>query len=416
LAIRSSLVAILLTAPPAPAQAPDADESYLAPGFELSVIASGLNQPVALQYAPDGRLFVAEKGGAIRIVVDGVVQPDPFATVDVYSFSEAGLLGLALDPDFPATPHVYVFASTSGVEQRIVRLTDTGGGVGGDPRVIRDSLPGCSSFHCGGCLRFGPDGMLYFSIGDTQSPDLAQDFSSLAGKICRIDKNGDTPADNPFVTPTGSPRAIWALGFRNPFRFSFLRDGRMLVGDVGSDGDARREELNVVSVRSNGGWPLVEGDFAASQVERYVRPLLAYHNEGTAVTGVVAYEAEQFPPAYRNDYFFLEYTLNRLYRVEMDDDGTYVRHRLMVQDGKGPVDLTVAPDGSLVYCEVFSGDIKRLAYAAANDPTDNANDNADDGSPPRAPLCGNGALLASVTCAGGLRLIRRRAPRGSTLI
>lgn len=330
-------------------------------GFEVVPYATGLVEPVALAFAPDGRLFVTEKAGKIRIVQDGVLQPEPFASVDVYTVNENGLLGIAIDPDFAQNHYVFVFASISQRQQHVIRFTEVDG-VGADPFVVRDALPGSESVHSGGGLQFGPDGKLYFSIGDTGERALAQDLKSLAGKIMRINPDGSTPSDNPFTTPTGSPRAVYAIGFRNPFRFAFAPDGRMFVMDVGSDEGPRREEVNIIRAGDNAGWPLVEGKQSVRLFPDFVDPIIAYHEEGQAITGGVVYTGSQFPKKYRGNLFHLEFVLNRVFRVEVDGDAL-IRHELFYETTEaGPVDIVQAPDGSLVYSEIFTGRLMRIRY------------------------------------------------------
>lgn len=354
----------------------------LEPGFEVSIYADGLNQPMALAFAPDGRLFVAERGGMVRIVENGVVRETPFAQVAVIVDNESGLLGLALDPDFSCNGHVYLFATVSPQEQRIIRFTDSSvtrgadagaGGPTGTPSaasesvgieetILRDHLPTHGVYHNGGGLKFGPDGKLYFSIGDTFVAETAQDLTTLAGKICRINRDGSTPEDNPFVTATGLPRAVYALGFRNPFRFCFAPDGRLFVMDVGSDGERRREEINVVRAGDNCGWPLVEGRQPAETFDpRFVDPIYDYHDEGSAPVGAAVYTGGQFPAQYAGNLFQMEYVWRRIYRFALDGDRV-VSHTLFLETDGDPIDLIQGPDGCLYYCELSTGRILKIRY------------------------------------------------------
>lgn len=355
----------------------------LVPGFAVEPYTAGLHFPLAMEFAPDGRLFVAEKAGVVRIVENGVVRAEPFCTESVYAQFECGLLGLALDPDFAANHYVYLFETVSNQEQIIVRFREEAGR-GRDRTVIRDHLPTGGTIHNGGCLKVGADRKLYFAIGDNSMREQAQDITSLAGKVCRINLDGTTPDDNPFMTPTGSPRAIFALGFRNPFRFCFAPDGRLFVLDVGSDHAQRREEINLVRAADNCGWPEVEGVSDPVSMPQYRSPLFAYHDEGSAPAGAVVYSGSQFPAEYVGNLFHLEYTLNRLYRTVLDGE-TVVSHTTFVQGESGPVDLAQGPDGSLYYCELFSGEIKRIRYLGDDAPADPPAD-----PPPWAVLCGQG--------------------------
>jgi glucose/arabinose dehydrogenase len=395
-----------VSTPPAPAATPRE------PGFEVTTFARELAFPVAMDFAPDGRLFVAQKSGTVRVVESGVVAPEPFASIEVHDLLESGLLGLTVDPNFSDNHYVYLFATVSDEEQQIIRFTERDG-VGVDRTVIRGHIPTAGTFHNGGCIKFGPDGMLYFSVGDTTRVESAQDMTTLAGKICRITPDGDTPADNPFKTPSGSPRAVYALGFRNPFRFCFAPDGRIFAADVGSDFAVRREEINLVLPAHNYGWPVNEGVAANPERPDLDDPIYAYADKGSAPTGCVYYTADQFPPAYQGDLFHVEYTLNRVYRVVLDGDRV-VSHTVFVQGEQSPVDLVTGPDGALYYCELASGEIKRIAYADADHPNpDGAPDPANEGRD-LVNLCGSGILVptmvvAGLTCTISLRRIRRKS-------
>ncbi|MFQ5501674.1 MAG: PQQ-dependent sugar dehydrogenase [Phycisphaerae bacterium] len=362
-------------------------------GFEITTFVSGLEEPVALAFAPDGRLFVAEKGGRVRLVVAGRIADTPFVTLEVNTFIESGLLGLALDPAFEQNRYVYLFATISNDEQEITRYTDSNG-ISMGRTVIRPHLPSRGVFHNGGCLKFGPDGKLYFSIGDNAISNAAQDMNTLAGKICRIQLDGTTPTDNPFRTPTGSPRAIFALGFRNPFRFCFAPDGRMFAIDVGSDLFQRREEINLVRAGGNYGWPVLEGIAAPGAFPEFDNPIYAYTDKGSAPTGIVYYSGSQFPAEYQGNLFHLDHTANRVFRVELDGDRV-ARHSLFVRGEGAPVDLIQGPDGCLYYCELIGGEVKRICFAGDNGSPPLPGPPRDPiiVDPPPIPMCGAGAPL-----------------------
>lgn len=377
---RSSVIAAAALLSPAIVAA-----DWSADDFQIEGVAAGLEKPVALAVAPDGRIFVTEQAGRVRLIVPGSgLLADPFAELPVHEAQESGLLGIALDPDFAENGHVYVLATVTNDEQQIIRLTASGD-VAVDPVVIRDQLPSAGSIHNGGGLKFGPDGRLYFTIGDNGQPGAAQDPFDLRGKLCRINIDGTTPTDNPFATPTGAPSAVFALGLRNPFRFTFAPDGRAFVLDVGSSGDQRREEINIAYAGDNFGWPAVEG-FAANGAlaATYKDPAYAYSEQGSAVTGAVYYTGHQLPARVVGDLLHLEFVLNRLYRLELAGD-TVVTHELLVEVSGGPTDLAQDTDGSLLYCAYFDGAVKRIRYVgpeapAPDDPEPaDAPDEADDG-------------------------------------
>ena len=253
---------------------------YVSPRFRQSplvrniILAEGkvadAAWPVALAAAPDGRLFYAELlTGNIRILQGGKVLPKPFATIeDVSNFRESGFLGLALHPDFATTPYVYamyvVDNPSTGIPsgQRVVRFRDVDD-IGQDYTVIVDNLPAVTiTFHNGGRIAFGPDGMLYVSIGDTGEKELAQDPKRLEGSILRYNPDGSIPRDNPIP---GSP--VYAIGLRNVFGFAFQPNtGFLYATDNGPGGF---DEVNRVEAGHNYGWPLHIG---ARQVRGGVRP------------------------------------------------------------------------------------------------------------------------------------------------
>ena len=186
----------------------------------------------ALAFAPDGRLFFAERAGRVRVFQDGAVKA--FATVPTVTSGERGLLGLAISPTFATDRFVYAFYSNAnGARQDVIRWTDCGG-EGRDPEVIVQLPIGGTCCHKGGRLAFGRDGKLYVTLGDQHTPAAAADPSDVRGKILRYNPDGSIPADNPF----GGDNPVWATGFRNPFGIAFSPSGRLAVTSNGPSGDA----------------------------------------------------------------------------------------------------------------------------------------------------------------------------------
>lgn len=399
-----ALVLAVALALSAPAAEPRAD------GFEVTSFSRGLVEPIAIEFSDERTLFAAERGGTVRVIEDGVLSPTLFATEEVFVANENGLLGLALATDFATSGRLFLFITVSTGEQQIVRYTaarsddpNRPGWVGVDRTIIRENLPTRGEFHSGGGLKIGPDGKLYFSIGDNLIAENGQDMQTLAGKIARVNLDGSTPRDNPFTTATGAPSAIYASGFRNVFRFCFAPDGRLFALDVGSDGDGRREEINLVRAGQNYGWPQVEGSQGLFRDERFSDPIYDYHDGGAAPVGAVYYSGEQFPPQYRGDLFHLEYVLNRLYHVELDGDRV-LSHEVFVQGESGPIDLAQGPDGALYYCELHSGEIKRVAYRVEVVAGEQVGDVDADSAPETPPAmgCGFGGLLGVAAALTGL--------------
>ena len=166
-----------------------------------------------MAFAPDGRLFFAEKDtGDIRVIEDGHLLPDPFAHIDVLSAAEQGLLGLALDPAFDTDPWVYVYYSDPVAHiNRLARLRTDGGSVERQP--LLDALTTENGYHNGGDIVFGRDGKLYLSVGEVHESQRAQDPNDLGGKILRLDPDGTVPSDDPF----GAGNPAYSMGHRNSF-------------------------------------------------------------------------------------------------------------------------------------------------------------------------------------------------------
>ena len=153
-------------------------------GLAVETVAEGLEVPWDLAFTPDGRILITERPGRIRVFQDGQLLPEPYAVIGVYHRSEAGLMGIALHPDFADNGYLYVcytYRAGRSTFNRIARLTDRSDHAT-DHHVILDGIPGASR-HDGCRLRFGADGYLYATTGDATEPDLAQDLDSLAGKV-----------------------------------------------------------------------------------------------------------------------------------------------------------------------------------------------------------------------------------------
>jgi glucose/arabinose dehydrogenase len=375
--------------------------------FALEVFAEGLVQPVAIAWAPDGRLFIAEREGTIRIIDDGKLLEDAFAQPADYAENECGLLGLALSPDFENDGYVYAFVTVSDKEQRILRWTDSQN-VGQNETIIRANLPTTGTVHNGGCLRFAPDGTLYFSIGDIGTPENSQYIQTLAGKVSRINADGTTPAENPYETPTGARRAAYASGFRNPFRFCFSPDGRLFVMDVGSSAESQREEINLVRIGENHGWPEVEGISETAAADGFTNPLLAYHDEGSSISGCVFYDGERYATEYDNNLFHIDYVTQAIFRAVLDGD-EIVSHELFAELENGPVDLALGSDGNLYYTELFSGRIMRVVTnnPRENRPTADLDLSDNTGNDVRG-ICGVGMIHSGITAMMMMAAIAHR--------
>lgn len=233
------------------------------PGATPESVVEGLETPWAIAFAPDGRIFVSERAGRVRVVKNGRLEAEPWMRLEVVEQSESGLLGLVLDPDFSRNRFVYAAYTYHGKDGRLTnRLArfreDPAKNRGSLDKILLDGVAG-SGNHDGGRVKFGPDGKLYWSVGDAQNPSLAQDLSSLNGKILRLNADGTVPADNPFG---GSP--VYSYGHRNPQGLAWQPETRRLYAtEHGPSGGLKgccRDEVNLIERGANYGWSLITGD------------------------------------------------------------------------------------------------------------------------------------------------------------
>ena len=302
--------------------ASDRPAAGIATTGQLSVdtIASGLEVPWALAFAPDGRVFVTERVGRIRVIENGILRRDEWASLAVAARGEAGLMGIAVPPDFATSRHVFVVATfdDAGVlVNRVMRFTDDGGR-GVNPTVVLDGIP-AAKYHAGDAIAFGPDGMLYVATGDARDPDSAQDERSLAGKILRVRPDGGVPDDNP--TP-GS--LIYARGVRNTQGLAWDPETRQAFAtDHGPSGFPNEyfrrdgDELNVISPGANLGWPTVA---ALTRSSRYTAPLVDWSDPGIAPAGLAMYSGPHAPWA--GSLFVAALKGEQLRRVVVQHDAT----------------------------------------------------------------------------------------------
>ncbi len=334
---------------------------------------TGLNAATAFAQAPDGRLFVAEQGGTLRVVTNGALLPTAFLQLNVDDAGERGLLGVALHPAFDVNGWVYVYHTTpeGGTHNRISRFTANGNVVSAGSELIVADLPALSSAinHNGGALHFGEDGKLYVGVGENADPSRAQDLSDPLGKLLRFNDEGSIPEDNPFFdTQDGLARAVWAYGLRNPFTFAVQPGtGRIHINDVGANA---WEEINLGVAGANYGWPQSEGPTGVGP--GIAAPLFAYGHAaasppgsgrggfitGMSIAGGAFYpETGSFPAAYRGDYFFADFVGRFVARLDADPAGNaYAFARL----ADSPVDMLVGNADGALYVLTRSG-ITRIA-------------------------------------------------------
>jgi glucose/arabinose dehydrogenase len=329
---------------------------HVSGSFVNTLIYGGLQQPTALRFAPDGRLFVISQYGKIDVFAPGATTPTTFleGLPGLQGVRERGLLGIAFPPNFQSDPtnrYMYLYYTTDqgGIHNRISRFP-AGGSTAGAEEILVNLETVTNDYHNGGAMDFREaDGKLYVAVGENGVAQNAQSLNTTFGKILRFNPNGTIPNDNPFPQATGNNRAIWALGLRNPYNFDFNPvNNRMFINDVG---EVTYEEINDGIRGANYGWPLTgDGEFNQQQFPNFTNPLHVYsHDSGNcAIVGAAFYvpDAPMFPSSYNGDYFFADYCSNRMWFYDVSTDNATL---FMSNLNNNPVGIEVGPDGALYY-------------------------------------------------------------------
>lgn len=333
-------------------------ESSLPANFIETQIAHGLVGPTRMELHPDGRVFVLEQTGAIRVIENNALLSTPYLTPKVDFNGERGTLGLAFDPNFSTNHYLYVYytATSPSIHNRVSRFTQNASNhniADASSEKILLELPTLGQpYHNGGAIHFAPDGTLYIAVGDNKTNQPAQSTSSLLGKMLRINTDGSIPTSNPFYTSTsGNYRAIWAIGLRNPYTFAFQQGtGKLFINDVG---EATYEEVDAGKAGANYGWPDTEGK---TTDPRFTSPFFVYNSSNAsdcAIIGSTFYNpaTPKFPSSYVGKYFFMDYCGGWIRTL----DTSAATSALFATGISYPVDLRVADDGSLWYLSRGSG-------------------------------------------------------------
>jgi glucose/arabinose dehydrogenase len=311
-------------------------------------------------------VFIAQQNGAIRVIQNGKLLAQPLVNLPVDYEGDRGLFGIALDPQFATNHYLYPYYTVPGnvgqhlsPHNRVSRITVSGNGVvAGSLKTLFDLDPlGGLTDHDTGSLHFGVDGKLYISVGDTRTSTEAQNTNNLLGKILRINADGSIPTDDPwYKLTTGKYRAIWAIGFHNPFTFAIQRGtGTTFINDVG---ELTQEEIDAGKPGADFGWPATNGPFVQSQYPKFTEPFYSYSigphaTSGAAITGGAFYDpaAQQFPAGYRSQYLFADYVGGT---VKFLNPSTKAVQTLATKFTH-PVDIDVAGNGVVYVLENDNG-------------------------------------------------------------
>lgn len=414
-------VALLLSVTPATSVA----QATVPNGFEDSAVAA-VPYPTALAFTPDGRVLIGAMQGQIYVWQNGALVPE--AALDlgakVCAYRERGLVGLAVDPEFKFNHFVYVsytFDKYGACDAewdvapvgRVSRFQ-----LGDDNRIdpdseqiLLDNVASIIGVHNLNDVRFGPDGYLYVTVGDSgcdyagdsgcfDTNDAARDLNALAGKVLRITRDGDVPPDNPFTGPasvrcamTGSGpagstcREIFATGLRNPWRVAFdpnTAGTRFFISDVGQD---TWEEINEGSAGADYGWNRREGfcsnssmtDCASNAPQPFTNPVFAYdHSEGcSAISGGAFVPNGVWPSAFDGSYLFGDYVCGKIFRlVPLPDGGFTVDTFASDLGGSSVVDLAFGPSDAGIALYYLThrndGEVRRITFTSTSNRHPNA--------------------------------------------
>ncbi|MGZ8541984.1 MAG: PQQ-dependent sugar dehydrogenase, partial [Chitinophagaceae bacterium] len=339
--------------------------------FSQVLVANGISDPTVMAFAPDGRIFVAQQTGQLRIIKNGTLLAQPFISLPVNSSGERGLLGIAFDPNFNTNKYIYLYYTlASAANNRISRFTANGDiVVAGSERVVLELDPlSSANNHNGGTMQFGPDGKLYVGVGDNADAVNAQIFDTYHGKILRINADGSVPAGNPFTTGSAQQQRLWSYGLRNPFTIAFQPGtGKLLVNDVGG---STWEEINDATANGqNFGWPYSEGGGSS-----YSNPLYEYGHgtsigTGCAITGGSFFNPSStpYPTTYFGKYFFLDYCGNWIDMLTLSG-GLATRSNFASNIAGSPVSLVTGTDGNLYFLSRDNSAVYKITYTSSSAP------------------------------------------------
>ena len=343
--------------------------------------SSSLTKPVTFRFANNGDVYIGEQAGVIKLFHSGSVLPTPVITLNAESNGEQGLLGMELDPNFATNGYLYVSYTTASGFSRLSRIKVVNGVASLSSEVVfaqGDQI--ANPHHNANDLHMGPDGKLWWSVGDNVPNQYnAQTLSNIYGKILRYNLDGSPPSDGPFVNVPGAVKNIYAYGVRNPFRFDFLPNGKAIVGETGQD---LSEELDIIQKGANYGWPFVEGTCGSCG---YADPAYDYQhipNDG-AISAISHYSGTVFPKAYNNTVFFGDYNRQDIELVTFNSTFTTETSNSVFDTGDGAIaDLREGPDGNLYYMDIFGESFVKIMPTGPFAPTALASANKTSGSAP----------------------------------
>lgn len=324
--------------------------------FRVETVVTGLEVPWSMVFAPDGRMFIAERPGRVRVLERGSLRSAPLHTIaDIEPSGESGLMGMALHPQFAENRFIYIAYAYQGDGRRVrvVRLRERGDALT-DQRTIIEEIP-AARYHAGTRLRFGPDGKLYITTGDSTERGLAQRLDSLAGKTLRLNDDGSIPPDNPFVGQRGARPEIWSYGHRNSqgldwqpetnVQFQTEHGPSFPLDTLNPRGGG--DEVNIVERGRNYGWPRIHHRERREGLES---PLLDYTPAIAPASGMF-YRGTNTGgfPYFRGNFFFGALRGRAIIRVVLDGRRVVSQERLLENTYGRIRDVAEGPDGAIYF-------------------------------------------------------------------
>jgi glucose/arabinose dehydrogenase len=300
---------------------------------EASVIATNLEAPWGFAFLPNGDAIFTERDSGRLLRMDASGNIEEVQTLPTRGYGEGGSLGLAVSPDYEEEGYVYAYYTTEE-DNRVVRFR-----LGAEPEPILTGIP-FNSYHDGGRIAFGPDGMLYVATGDAGNRASSQDLNSLGGKILRLRPDGGVPEDNPFPN---SP--VYSYGHRNVEGLAWDEKGRLYASEFGQEAF---DEVNLIRPGKNYGWPEFEGDGGEeAEAAGYVNPVTTWFTSEASPSGVEILKKGAIPQ-WEGDLFVAALRGERLWRLELGPDGNVIRRHQLLRGEVGRIrNVVQAPDGTL---------------------------------------------------------------------
>ncbi|HML05971.1 MAG TPA: PQQ-dependent sugar dehydrogenase, partial [Methanobacterium sp.] len=288
---------------------------------QMEILAENLNTPWAIDFLPDDRMVFTERNGTVSILENGTIKS--IGTINVTQMGESGLLGIAVDPQFNENKFIYLYY-TGLNGNRLSRFTLNGKLE--NEKILIDNIPS-GQIHNGGRIKFGPDGKLYVTTGESGNPQLAQDINSTGGKILRVNKDGTIPSDNPFGN------YVYSYGHRDPQGIIWNPVTKEMYSS--EHGATQNDEINIIVKGGNYGWPLYQGNETSPG---FIKPLIVYTDFTLAPSGIAYFNNTLYVAGLRG---------SQLRKISLSADGNSVTGEQALLTNLGRIREVVEHNGYL---------------------------------------------------------------------